>query len=348
MSHPVRVVVVGAGNAALCAALAARENGAEVTVLECSSRAERGGNTAFTAGAMRVAYDGVDDLLELMPDLTDAEVENTDFGSYPADQFFDDLARVTEYRTDPDLADTLVRESMPTLKWMRQKGVRFVPIFGRQAFKVDGRFTFWGGLTVETSGGGEGLVEALTRAVEREGGHIRYGCRALSLVADDDGVKGVEIRSDGVTETIDADAVVLASGGFQANVEWRARYLGSPWDLAKVRGSKYNTGDGLRMALEIGASPAGNWTGCHAVGWERNAPEFGDLLVGDQFQKHSYPFGIMVNAMGDRFVDEGADFRNYTYASTDERFWSSPNSSHGKSSTQRSCICYAMSTESVR
>jgi tricarballylate dehydrogenase len=107
---------------------------------------------------------------------------------------------------------------------------------------------------------------------------------------------------------------VLACGGFEANAEWRTRYLGAGWDLAKVRGSRFNTGDGIRMALAIGASPCGNWSGCHAVQWDMNAPEFGDLTVGDQFQKHSYPFGILINAGGKRFLDEGADFRNYTYA----------------------------------
>jgi tricarballylate dehydrogenase len=113
---------------------------------------------------------------------------------------------------------------------------------------------------------------------------------------------------------VKAKAVVLAAGGFQANAEWRTRYLGPGWDLAKVRGTRFNTGDGIRMALEASAMPTGNWSGCHAVGWERNAPDFGDLAVGDNFQKHSYPFGIMINANGERFVDEGADFRNYTYA----------------------------------
>ncbi|MGC4112111.1 MAG: hypothetical protein QM747_17185 [Nocardioides sp.] len=108
--------------------------------------------------------------------------------------------------------------------------------------------------------------------------------------------------------------MMLASGGFQANTEWRTRYLGPGWELAKVRGTRFNTGDGIRMALDIGARPCGHWSGCHAVGWDCNAPEFGDLAVGDAFQKHSYPFGIMVNANGERFVDEGADFRNYTYA----------------------------------
>ena len=111
-----------------------------------------------------------------------------------------------------------------------------------------------------------------------------------------------------------AKCVVLAAGGFQANAEWRTRYLGPGWELAKVRGTRFNTGDGIRMALDVGAQPTGNWSGCHAVGWDRNAPEFGDLEVGDNFQKHNYPFSIMLNANGERFVDEGADFRNYTYA----------------------------------
>ncbi|HXF65363.1 MAG TPA: FAD-binding protein, partial [Burkholderiales bacterium] len=100
----------------------------------------------------------------------------------------------------------------------------------------------------------------------------------------------------------------------EANPEWRTRYLGPGWELAKVRGTRFNVGDGLRMALEIGACPYGNWSGCHAVGWDRNAPEFGDLTVGDQFEKHSYIFGILVNAEGKRFVDEGADFHSFTYA----------------------------------
>jgi tricarballylate dehydrogenase len=308
------VVVVGGGNAALCAALAARQQGARVMVLECAPSEERGGNSRFTAGAMRVAYAGVDDLVRLMPDLTDEEKANTDFGSYTADMFYDDLCRVTQYRTNPRLAETLVSRSFETMLWMRDQGVRFAPIYGRQAFKVDGRFKFWGGLTVEAWGGGPGLVDALYRGAERAGIEVAYGARALELIADDDGVHGVTVRREGRTGRVMAKAVVLASGGFQANAEWRTRYLGPGWDLAKVRGTRFNTGDGIRMALEIGAMPLGHWSGCHAVGWDRNAPEFGDLTVGDAFQKHSYPFGIMVNANGRRFVDEGADFRNYTYA----------------------------------
>jgi tricarballylate dehydrogenase len=308
------VVVVGAGNAGLCAALAAREAGARTLVLEAAPDSERGGNSRFTAGAMRVPYRGVDDLLELMPDLTQAEIAQTDFGSYTQEQFFDDIGRVTEYRSDPDLVEILVKRSFDTLRWMRTKGIRFAPMYGRQAFKVDNRMRFWGGLTVEVSGGGQGLIDFLFNAALRDGVEIWYDARAKQLVADDDGVHGVVVRRDGRTITAPAQAVVLASGGFEANTEWRTRYLGPGWDLAKVRGSRFNTGGGIAMALEAGASPHGNWSGCHSVSWDRNAPPFGDLAVGDGFQKHSYPFGIMVNALGKRFVDEGADFRNYTYA----------------------------------
>jgi len=307
------VVVVGAGNAAFAAALAAREQGAEVIVLERAPFDERGGNSRYTAGAMRVAFDGPDDLVKIM-ELTDDEIENVDFGRYSTDQFFDDMATVTQYRADPDLVETLVYKSLEALIWMRDKGVRFSPSYGRQAFKVDGKFKFWGGLAVEVVGGGPGLVDYWIDAAKKNNIEILYGARAMSLIEDDGIVRGVRVRQDGKTFNISADAVVLAAGGFESNAEWRTRYMGPGWDLAKVRGTRFNMGDGIRMALDAGAIPFGNWSGGHAVGWDRNAPDYGDLSVGDGFQKHSYPLGIMVNATGRRFVDEGADFRNYTYA----------------------------------
>jgi len=308
------VVVVGGGNAALCAAIAARQAGRSVVVLERAPYRERGGNSAFTTGAMRVAYRGVEDLRRIMPDLSDEDVARSDFGSYPREAFFETMGKVTGFRTDPDLAALLVDRSLETLVWMREQGVRFLPSYGRQAFLVDGRYRFWGGLAVEAVGGGEGLIDSLTRAASAAGAEIRYGARATSLVTDDRAVRGVRVRRGLGTEVIEAPAVILACGGFEANAEWRARYLGPGWELARVRGTRHNTGDGIRMALEAGAMPYGNWSGCHAVAWDLNAPEFGDLKVRDNFQKHSYPLGIMVNAHGRRFVDEGADFRNYTYA----------------------------------
>ena len=308
------VIVVGGGNAAFCAALSARETVQRVLVLERSPEDEAGGNSRFTAGLMRVAYNGVEDLKRPIPDLSPEEIERTDFGTYTEDQFLDDMARVTEYRCDPDLTEILVKKSLDTVAWMRSKGVRFTAAWGRQAFNINGRFKFWGGLTVEAVGGGPGLVENLTNAAKKNGIEVWYEARATSLIADDDGVKGVKVKYKGKTTEVFAKSVVLAGGGFQANPEMRARYLGPGWELAKVRGTRFNTGDVLKMAMDIGAAPTGNWSGCHAVAWERNAPEFGDLAVGDQFQKHSYPWGVYINAEGKRFVDEGADFRNYTYA----------------------------------
>ncbi len=308
------VIVVGAGNAALCAALAARETVERVLVLERAPEAESGGNSRYTAGLMRVAYRGVEDLKRVMPELSDAEIARTDFGTYTEEQFLDDMGRLTEYRCDPELTEVLVRQSLATVEWMRSKGVRFTAAWGRQAFNIGGRFKFWGGLTVEAVGGGPGLVESLTRIARKNGIDVWYEARALDLLTDDDGVKGVRLRRNGKTQEISARSVILAAGGFQADPEQRTRYLGPGWELAKVRGTRFNTGDGIRMALAAGAAATGNWSGCHAVAWERNAPEFGDLAIGDQFQKHSYPWGIYLNAEGKRFVDEGADFRNYTYA----------------------------------
>jgi tricarballylate dehydrogenase len=307
------VIVVGGGNAALCAALSAKEHSHRVLVLERAPEEEAGGNSRFTAGLMRVAYNGVEDLKKLI-ELSEDEVARSDFGAYTVEQFLDDMARVTEYRCDPDLTELLVKESFPAALWMRSKGVRFTAAWGRQAFNIGGRFKFWGGLTVEAVGGGPGLVDSLSAIARKNGIEIWYSARALSLLVDDAGVHGVMVKKSGKTQEVRGRAVVLAAGGFQANPEWRTRYLGPGWELAKVRGTRFNTGDAIRMALDAGAAAVGNWSGCHAVAWERNAPEFGDLAVGDQFQKHSYPWGIYLNAEGRRFVDEGADFRNYTYA----------------------------------
>ena len=307
------VVVVGAGNAGMCAALAAQEQGARVLVLEAAPFDERGGNSRYTAGALRFVYNGVDDLLKLC-DLSEQELKISEFGTYTQDKYYDDLGRLTDYRSNPDMAELLITKSQETMLWMRGKGIRFAPMYSRQAFKHEGKFVFWGGLALEAWGGGPGLVEGLFNALDKNGIDVLYEARGERLVADDNGVHGVVAKIEGVTTSIAAKAVVLACGGFEANAEMRTRYLGPGWDLAKVRGTRFNTGGGIKMALDIGAMPYGNWSGCHAVGWDYGAPEFGDLSVGDNFQKHSYPFAIMVNANGERFCDEGADFRNYTYA----------------------------------
>jgi len=308
------VIVVGGGNAALCAALSAREQGSSVLMLERAPREERGGNSTYTDGLMRVVYEGADDIRAFAPDLTDAEMSVSDFGSYTESDFFDDMARITQYRTDPDLCEILVKRSKETLLWMKDQGVRFMPNFGRQAFLVDGRFKFWGGATIVVASGGPGLVDSLYLRAEKNGVEIAYEAWVKDLLHDSDGVKGVVARVDGREMEIRGTSVVLACGGFEANAEWRTKYLGPGWDLAKVRGSRFNTGDGLAMALKLGAQPFGHWSGCHATAWERYASDFGDMAVTPQYQRHSYPFAVVVNSDGVRFIDEGADFRNYTYA----------------------------------
>jgi tricarballylate dehydrogenase len=309
------VVVVGGGNAAMCAALSAREAGARVLVLEKAPEAWRGGNGFFTAGGFRFAFKSFDEVCELVGDLSDEEKASMDVPLYTEDGYYDDLMRVTEDLADPDLALTLVRESQPTMRWMKGQGIRWIPMFGRQAYKVGGKFTFFGNLVPEAVGGGPGLIDMEYESAEKVGVDVRFEAKATRLLTDARGtVTGVEIRTpDRATESIEARAVVLASGGFEANVEMRTRYLGPNWDLARVRGTPYNTGDGIRMALDIGAQSWGHWSGCHAVQWDYNAPWHGDRKVGDNFQKHSYPLGVIVNADGRRFVDEGADLRNYTY-----------------------------------
>ncbi len=313
MTHQYDVIVVGKGNAALCSALAAKDTGAKVLVIEAASKDEHGGNSRFAGGVMRFAYDSVDDLLKVT-DITEKELAETDFGTNTTDEFFDDLFRLTQFRTDPDLSELLVRRSLDTMIWLREKGVRFVPNFGRQSAVIEGRRKFFGRLPIEVSGGGAGLVDFLDKSIEKAQVDVVYDTRVVSLIMDGCRVIGVRTHCNNQVLEYHAQSVVLACGGFEANPEMRTKYLGHGWELAKVRGSRFNQGDGLKMALDIGAAPYGNWSGCHATGWDRNAPEYGDVNVGDKFQKHSYIFGLLINAEGRRFVDEGADFHSFTYA----------------------------------
>ena len=319
------VIVVGAGNAALCAALAANEAGLKVIVLEKAPEHARGGNTYFTGGAIRFSYQGIDDVRKIVPDLSPAELDVIDVGTYPEAKYFDDLMRVTDGMSDQEMANYLVRDSLGTMQWMYSQGVRFVPSWSHQAFKVDDKFTFWGGLCIEAVGGGKGLSDQLFEISLKKEISISYATAATQLIQDQAGaITGVVVKGPDGIRNLHAKSVVLACGGFEANPEMRARYLGPGWDLAKVRGVRYNTGDGINMALDIGAQPFGHWQGCHAVAWDLNAPPFGNRTITDLYQKHSYPFGLIVNADGKRFVDEGADFRNYTYAKYGKQILTQP------------------------
>jgi tricarballylate dehydrogenase len=307
------VLVVGKGNAALCAALAARDQGARVTVIEAAPEDESGGNSRFAGGVMRFQYDSVHDLQRIC-DIPEGEVHDVDWDSNTTEEFYDDLFRVTSFRTDPKLSEILVTKSLDAMVWLRGQGVRFVPNYGNQSVVIDGKRKFFGRFPLWISGGGAGLVQALTATATKKGVEIFYETRGVSLLYDGESVRGVVAKRDGKLEKFSAKVVVLACGGFESNPEWRTRYLGSGWELAKVRGTRFNMGEGLRMALDIGACPHGNWSGRHAVSWERYAPEYGDLNMLESSYRHSYPYSIMINADGKRFVDEGADFYNYTYA----------------------------------
>jgi tricarballylate dehydrogenase len=309
------VVVVGSGNAGLSAALSARQAGGSVLLLERAPVTQRGGNSMYTGGAFKFAYAGDDDIMQIVADMSPEQLAITDFGTYTAEEFLSDLGRLTEYRTDPDLAEVLVNESKATLLWHRSNGVTFLPKYRKDAFKVDGRFRFWGGDPLEVSGGGRGLIETLLKTAEKAGIEIQCEARAQELVLGRDGISGIRFEQERVVHEVECGAVVLAAGGFEASADWRARFLGPGWDLAKVRGTRFNTGDGIAMGLAAGAAAVGHWSGCHAVSVDLNSPDFGDYRIGgNHFERHSYTFGVMVNKTGHRFVDEGADFRNFTYA----------------------------------
>ncbi len=312
----VDVVVVGGGNAGFSAALAAAERGRRVVLLEKGEREQAGGNSYYTAGAFRIAHDGLDSVADLLDD--DERLAVTDLPAYPADAYLADMATVTEGRNDPQLTAAIVEDSLDTLRWLHGHGLRFRLMYERQAYQDDtsGRFVFWGGLAVGSAGGGKGLIAQHTAAAEAAGVEVRYGVRAQDLVVEDGLVCGVTWSdTQGRDGELQAESVVLAAGGFEADAAMRAQHLGSEWERAKVRGTPLNTGDMLRAALAVGAQLYGDWGSCHSVAWDSEHPDNeSNRELTNQLTRGGYPLGIVVNTLGRRFLDEGADFRNYTYA----------------------------------
>jgi tricarballylate dehydrogenase len=322
MHEEIEVVVVGGGNAGFSAAHAAAERGRRVLLLEKGEPGRAGGNSYYTAGAVRIAHDGLADVSDLLD--PDERHGVSVLPPYPAAAFTADMAKVTEGRNDPALTEVLVGESQDAIRWLHGKGLRYRLMYERQAYPdAQGRQVFWGGLAVGSTGGGKGLVEQHTEAAEKEGVEIRYGTRALDLLPDGPGVSWRD--AEGRTGTVRAESVVLAAGGFEADADLRRRHLGPGWELAKVRGTPLNTGDMLTAALAAGAAPYGDWSTCHSVAWDAwYAENESNREFTNQLTRSGYPLGIMVNARGERFLDEGADFRNYTYAKYGARILSQP------------------------
>jgi len=319
MSNHADVIVAGSGNAALCAAIAAAEKGASVLVIEKAKEDLAGGNSKYTAGAMRFVYNGNDDLIPLLTDPDDTRLPNTEFGSYTAEKFETDLLGFNDGRPLSKEQRDLIDHSYETMRWLASHGVTFDPIYERQSFEKDGKHIFWGGLTLAAAGEGVGLVEAELDVLLKLGGKIKYDCAMDGLIVENDKVIGVHtISENGDKAELRANAIVLGCGGFESSAKLRKKYIGEDWDKAKVRGTPHNNGDGLTQSFALGAKEYGFYKGCHATPMDLHMADFGNLDIPHferkNYRKICYFLGVMLNANAQRFVDEGKDFRNYTYA----------------------------------
>ncbi|HSQ02394.1 MAG TPA: FAD-dependent tricarballylate dehydrogenase TcuA, partial [Burkholderiales bacterium] len=305
-NHHYDVLVVGSGNAACAAALSAVDEKVRVGVLEKAPQRDRGGNSALT-GHLRFVFNGIDDLRPLVKNTTDAELHEL-LERLPrrteADAW-DEIMRVTDNQTDQDLLQVHVTESLNTIHWLAAKGHDWVP--GSR----------WNENILNPNGGGFGLQQRYYGMLEKAGVDFHYGTAAVELIQDRTGaITGVQALTPNGFRTFSAKCVVLACGSFESNPEMRARYLGRGWDMVHVRGVPYNTGDGLRMAMDVGAMPHGSWSTCHASPQDIALPLFTvpSGAMHAEFNRYMHPYCIMVNTRGERFVDEADDLRGRTYA----------------------------------
>ena len=310
------VIVIGGGSAAHEAAVAARWNGAQrVLMLEKAPPSQAGGNARFSGTGFRFVFEP-EEIQEIVG-LTDEEYSKLRIRPYTADDFLRDLCRVTRDRIDLELATMLVGDSNEAIHWSKEVGLRWEL---QPGIEVDGLRYFSPGIPIHPLNLGGGLTNGLCQMIpwwqiaEGLGGvEMRYDSKVIGFLGGESGVTGVRVLGpDGVYE-VEAHATIVCSGGFQANPEMRARYLGPNADIMKTRGSRHNTGEVLEMMLRLGAAPAGNWQGAHASPIDAGAAE---VESGDAVNRYGYCWGITVNALGRRFIDEGEAEISYTYAKT--------------------------------
>lgn len=281
------VLVIGGGNAALCAAIAARRAGASVLVVEAAAKFYRGGNTRHTRN-MRCAHDSATDTLT---------------GPYTEEEFWQDLLAVTGGQTDEALAKHMIHKSKEMLTWIVEQGVRFQPSLGG-TLSLGRTNSFF-------LGGGRAMLNALYRTAERLGVEIAYEAEAVDLqVQDGTFVSATIKRPDGAT-TVRAATMVAAAGGFESNIEWLKQYWGPPADNFLIRGTSNNRGTVLKLLLDRGAQAVGDPTQCHAVAIDARAPKFDGGII---TRLDCVVFGIVVNKHGQRFYDEGEDVWPKRYA----------------------------------
>ena len=315
------ILVIGSGAAGLTAALQAKLLSPTSTILVIDKCPPEwaGGNGHFTAGAYRTAHSGLPSLLPLVSNCPPDLAAKTDVPAYTAEDFTADMLRVTGGRCDPALTKELVEGSYEAVKWLYDNAqVNWQLSYKRQAYFMNERYRFWGGLHLTVEDGGKGLIRSLLAACKKAGVILRFNTAAKALVTSGGAISGLDVQDtvSHASSTIPTRAVIMCAGGFEASASLRTSFLGPGWDLAFVRGTPFNTGDLLTIAQrDVAAATAGNWSGCHSVAWDAHAPaDTGDREISNEFTKSGYPLGLMLNATGQRFVDEGIDMRNYTYA----------------------------------
>jgi tricarballylate dehydrogenase len=313
------IAVIGGGSSAFEAAVAARQAGADrVVMFEKAPEPEAGGNARFSHTGFRFVFDGRDEIRQFIPDVDHDLFETMQLEPYTREQFLDDLNRVTQGQINPVLAAYMVDHSNEALHWMRESGIVWAP---DKCVLINGRRYFEPGNILQPKGGGRGQLRQWRAIAERLGIEIRFSSKVIRLHGDQSGIDGLRVLMGDRSYDLKAHAVIACSGGFQANPEMRARYLDvGNTDFMKVRGSRYNTGEVLRMMLDIGAQPAGHWQWAHMSPIDLNAPRVETLLredgVGNTMNRYDYPLGITVNSLGQRFFDEGEASHAYTYAKT--------------------------------